>query len=224
LVIVGLAACSPDSLMEVGAKDAGAGGAPVDAAVMKTLCTGVPPASPQLTGVANTVVIPSSDYAYAAPQLTLPTGTPVYSADGIWQSLTVVASPGTTSDPGNNWLGVGVPFASCIDASAYTGVRFTITGDLGTCALSFVAAPAEQSAVANGGACTDPNCWSPASPTFGVGTTTARFIDLNGGSPPGPVDPSRLMTIQWQLNVPTDGVTAPCVANFTVSDISFVTM
>jgi hypothetical protein len=86
-----------------------------------------------------------------------------------------------------------------------------------------VAAPAEQSTVANGGACTDASCWSPMSPRFGVGTTTARFSDLIGGSPPGPVDPSRLMSIQWQLNVPTDGVTAPCVATFTVSDVSFVT-
>jgi hypothetical protein len=187
------------------------------------LCTGVAPASPQLTGVAYTVAIPTNVYSYAAPGLTLPTATPVYSADGTWQSLTVVASPGAATDPQDNWLGVGVPVTNCIDASAYTGVRFTISGDLGTCALSFVAVPAEQAAIANGGSCTDPSCWSPASVPFGVGTTTVHFVDLIGGSPAGPVDPSRLLDIQWQMNVPTDGVTMPCAASFTVSDVSFAT-
>jgi hypothetical protein len=184
--------------------------------------TGVAPASPQLTGVPNTVAIPSSDYAYAAPGLTLPTATPVYATNGTWQALAIVASPGTTTDPANNWLGVGVS-VGCLDASAYTGVRFTITGDLGTCALSFVAVPADKNAVGYGGACTAASCWSPASGPFGVGTTTVPFVELNGGSPPGPVDPSRLLDLQWQMNVPTDGVTMPCIANFTISDISLVT-
>jgi hypothetical protein len=30
------------------------------------------------------------------------------------------------------------------------------------------------------------------------------------------------MDIQWQLNVPTDGVTPACNAHFTITDISFV--
>jgi hypothetical protein len=187
------------------------------------VCIGVPPASPQLTGVANTVALPSNSYAYAAPGLVLPTATPGYSGDGLWQSLTVVASPGVPSNPPDNWIGIGVPVVGCVDASAYTGVRFTITGDLGTCALSFVAVPAEQAAVANGGSCTAPMCWSPASLPFGVGTTTVAFADLVGGMPAGPVDPSRLLDVQWQMNVPSDGITMPCVANFTISDISFVT-
>jgi hypothetical protein len=225
LVVAGLAACSSESLMggspagQPGiATKTGAGGATVDGGATSPLCTGVAPASPQLTGVANTVAVPSGGYSYAAPELTLPTITPVYSADGFWQSLAVVASPGAGTDQGGNWLGVGVPLMGCVDASAYTGVRFTITG-----ALSFVAVPTEQAFVSNGGACIDPSCYSPASAPFGVGTTTVRFVDLNGGNPPGPVDPSRLLDIQWQMSVPIDGVTAPCMASFTITDVSFVT-
>jgi hypothetical protein len=222
LVVVGLSACSSESLTGDGLAPQPDGGAH---SVVRgaTLCTGLVPSSPQLMSGVNSVAVPSGAYTYAAPELTLPMVTPVYLADGTWQSLAVVASPGATTDPGNNWLGVGLPLSGCVDASAYTGVRFTITGDLGTCGLAFVAVPTEQAFVSNGGSCTTPSCWSPASAPFGVGTTTVRFADLNGGSPPGPVDPSRLLDIQWQMSAPTDGVTAPCMATFTISDISFVT-
>ena len=37
------------------------------------------------------------------------------------------------------------------------------------------------------------------------------------------LDPTTLNDIAWDVNVPTDGMTAPCVASFTVSDVSFVT-
>ena len=31
------------------------------------------------------------------------------------------------------------------------------------------------------------------------------------------------MGVQWQLQVPSDGVTAPCTASFTITDVAFVT-
>ena len=37
------------------------------------------------------------------------------------------------------------------------------------------------------------------------------------------LDPTALNAIGWNLTAPSDGVSAPCVANFTVSDVAFVT-
>lgn len=196
----------------------GGGGAPGP-----VLCTGTVPPSPLITGSVATVAFPSSGYTYSAPGLVAPVVTPNYSSDGVWQSLTAVINPGATTDPANNWVGFGVPLIGCVDASAYTGVRFTVAGDLGTCALSFVAVPTQQNADEFGGSCTEDTCYAPASAPFGLGTTTIRFADLVGGNPPGLVDASRLMDLSWQLNVPTDGATAPCAANLTISDVTFVT-
>ena len=49
-----------------------------------------------------------------------------------------------------------------------------------------------------------------------------HFSDMSGGMPLPTLDPAALNDISWSIYVPTDGVTAPCVASFTVSDVSFV--
>jgi hypothetical protein len=190
----------------------GAGGAP-----QPVLCTGTPPASPLLTSFSGL----ASPYTYVAPGLQAPTASPLAAADGSLLGLDVSANPGATTDAGNAWLGVGVALGGCVDASAYNGIRFTISGDLGTCSLAFVGVPAEQSPVMYGGTCADASCWSPTSAPFGTGVNVVHFADLVGGNPPGAVDPARLLNVQWQLGVPTDGVTAPCVAHFTITDVAF---
>jgi hypothetical protein len=37
------------------------------------------------------------------------------------------------------------------------------------------------------------------------------------------LNPATLNAISWNFVVPSDGVTPPCVANFTISDVAFVT-
>ena len=46
---------------------------------------------------------------------------------------------------------------------------------------------------------------------------------MTGGVPLATLDPTALNAIGWNLTAPSDGVSAPCVANFTVSDVAFVT-
>lgn len=204
----------------------GTGGSPAP-----ILCTGTPLASPIITddaGVRSAAITGNPllvyyDFTYAAPGLTQPTVTQILAGDGRLLGLHVLATPGTSSDPYNAWLGVGLALNGCVDASAYAGVRFTIAGDLGTCSLAFVAIPTEKQAVAYGGACTGASCWSPPSAPLAVGTSTVYFADLVGGVPDGPIDPSRLQGVQWQLTVPTDGSTAPCSATFNITDVAFVT-
>jgi hypothetical protein len=45
---------------------------------------------------------------------------------------------------------------------------------------------------------------------------------MSGGMPMSMVDSTALVGIQWTLNLPTDAAIPPCVASFTVSDVSFV--
>ena len=182
------------------------------------LCTASVPPSPNITGSPS---LAFGSYGYVAPGLQAPVVSPIVATDGSLLGLDVSVNPGATTDPGNAWLGAGLSLPGCIDASRYKGVRFTIDGDLGTCSLAFVAVPAQKQPVAFGGACAEASCWSPASAPFGTGVTTVHFADLAGGNPPGPVDPAHLMNVSWQLAVPTDGVTAPCVAHFTITDVAF---
>jgi hypothetical protein len=187
-------------------------------------CDGFAPFSPQITGSFAGPI--GALFTYAATGLTAPTVTTLFNPDGTTQGAQVSANPGATTDPNNAFLGFGWGFGNppCLDASAYTGVQFTITGDLGTCGLQVTLTPSENNSVQSGpeGVCTAANCAGPFSPSVGVGTTTVNFSDFTGGTPLATLDASALNAIGWNLTPPTDGVTAPCVASFTVTDVAFV--
>ena len=111
----------------------------------------------------------------------------------------------TTSMYPYEFLGLG--FSVCTDASAYTGVTFNISGALSTgCTIQFSAVDKEHSPVTNSGTCAGASCYPggalftlPATPT----DVTIKFADqMQGGADPGaaPVDPARLLAIQWQVN------------------------
>lgn len=186
------------------------------------VCSVFIPTTPLITGSAQTVAAPSSAFAYAAPGLSAPTVSPLYSSDLIWQALDVRANPGVPSDPTNAWIGFGVPVFGCVDARAYTGVRFTVLGDLGTCGLNFSIVARNNNSVLYGGTCTESACFGPFSEPLPVGTSTVHFSDLAGGSPNPTLDASAINDIQWNLIPPTDGTTAACQAHFVVTDVSFV--
>jgi Concanavalin A-like lectin/glucanases superfamily len=183
-------------------------------------CDGAPPYTAQLTGSPYT---PVGGFAiYSAPGLVPPDVTQLMSSDGVLQGLRVDANPGTPTDPGNSWFGVNLFLSnpSCVDASAYSGVQFTVTGDLGSCGLALEAVTAQDNQVAFGGACTQEICFGPLSAPLTTGTHVVRFADMTGGVPMPTVDPTALQGIQWALNTPNDG--GPCVASFTITDVSFV--
>jgi hypothetical protein len=189
-------------------------------------CDGSPPFTPQITGSFQSPIGGLFTFAATGTALSPPTATTLFNPDGTTQGLQVSASPGTTTDPNNAFVGFGwgFGFPACLDASAFTGVQFTITGDLGTCGLQLTLTPSENNAVQFGpvGVCTAAACGGPFSGPVGVGTTVVNFADLTGGSPLATLDATALNAIGWNLTVPTDGVTAPCVASFTVTNVSFV--
>lgn len=117
---------------------------------------------------------------------------------------------------------------ACVDASQYTGVQFSIKGDLGTCGLVFSFNDAEHGVMttdtkgevrATGPA----GSYSPQKAVAVTSTATTVMVawaDPTGGSPATPVDPKNLTSVQWQLTN-SSTATAPCTASITVDDIKF---
>jgi hypothetical protein len=184
----------------------------------------VAPGSPFITG--NPSPPGGATFVFAGPGLTAPVVSRVIAADDSLQALQATINPGATTDPANAFLGFGLAFGNppCLDASAYTGVKFTVSGDLGTCGLAFSALISEDNSAAFGpfGTCTSATCVSPFSGPLGLGTHVVPFSSMSGGVPVAKIDPTALNGVQWTLFPPSDGVTAPCVASLTITDIAFV--
>jgi hypothetical protein len=172
---------------------------------------------------------------------TYPVGTPYKGADTNLTAPTVDTSSGalvitvatgapTTTYP---YAYVGLPFNSCADASSYTGVKFNISGTLNTgCTIQFSVVDKEHSTVSNNGTCVPTSassCYAsakiftlPSTPT----DVTIAFTDQTGGGPGDnasalPVDPSGVLNVQWQLNVPTGDASAGCTGTVTIDNITF---
>jgi hypothetical protein len=162
-------------------------------------------------------------FTYAAPGQTAPTAT--LTPDGLGIQIAGGFSPPLNG----NWEGVGLFFegTSCIDASAYTGVQFDFTGDLGGCKLSVgTSFSADLSHADDGarGACsgTDSSCYGPFA-SVAASTTTIKvpFSAMSGGSPQSTPDRSTIVDVVWQLSAPTGADGGSCAASFTVENVSF---
>jgi hypothetical protein len=160
-------------------------------------------------------------FAYAAPGQVVPTIALTPDAMGMQ------VAGGFAPPINGNWEGVGLFFdeTSCIDASAYTGVQFDFTGDLGGCGLSVgTSFSADLSHASDArGACpgTDSNCYGPfasAVPSATAATVKVPFSAMSGGSPVSKPDVSTLFDVVFQLSPPASG---SCAASFTISNVSF---
>jgi hypothetical protein len=136
-----------------------------------------------------------------------------------------------------NWMGAGLLFngTACIDGSSFAGVQFDFSGDLGGCALAVGAnfsGDSTSTDVPGRGSCpfaSDSNCYPPMvvvtpASVLDAGqsaTTTFKvpFATMASGSPATMVDPSTILTVQWQLNAQSGG--PGCSASFTVRNVAF---
>jgi hypothetical protein len=168
-------------------------------------------------------------YTYAATGQTAPTATVTPDGNGIQIAGGFVAPV----DVNANYMGVGLYFSSsgCADASAYTGVKFDFSGDLGGCSLAFGAASSEDlsHAAAARGTCSGASsatCYGPSATVAPATTTSATtvmvpFATLSGGMPVGTLDPTSVVSVQWQLGGPVGADGGGCMANFTVENVAF---
>jgi hypothetical protein len=173
-------------------------------------------------------------YSYAASGQTAPTGMATADGTGLHIQGGFVAPVSAAA----NYMGFGLYYSSssCLNAAAYTGVRFDFSGSLGGCLLALggnMSGDTRPADDATRGGCpgTPSTCYGPsaditaqASATADGGAVTIKvpFTQFSGGMPSSSLDPSSLIGIQWQLSAHTGGADAGgCTADFTVSNVQF---
>ena len=159
-------------------------------------------------------------------------GAPTYTTTG--GTLGITENAAATSAP--QYLGVVVYFNNCIDASAFAGVQFTISGSFSGCTMQY---STDDSAHGDSTLPTpNPHATGPAGSyslqaplTAAQVTSTPTIVSMpftgagapSGGSPDGiALDPTRLDSVSWQFTVAAAAAgAAPCTANLTIDDVKF---
>jgi hypothetical protein len=172
--------------------------------------------------------VPGRIVTYSIPKLA-DAGAFNYTTEG---NLTVKINAPTTSRP--QLLGTMFQFDSCIDASAFTGVQFTISGSFSGCSLVYGTGDVAHEDVTISGtfAAGAVGSYAPQHRIEAADlSSTPKTIKLPftrtdiQGNPPTPIDPAKLIFALWQFVVPVaadDGsATPPCTANVTIDDVRF---
>jgi hypothetical protein len=165
-------------------------------------------------------------YTYAGNGQTAPTATVTPDGNGIH------FVGGFVPPVSDNWAGMGLYFdnSSCVDGSAYTGVKFDFSGDLGACSLALAVPfsvdvpstsdPERGSCPYDSSQCYPPRAAIPASGTdAGATTLKVPFAAFTGGSPYSHLDPSTITSVEWKLSMLSGNV--GCSADFTVENVAF---
>jgi hypothetical protein len=131
--------------------------------------------------------------------------------------------------PNREYEGVTMLFLNCIDATAFSGVAFAITGSVSGCTMQYATDFSEDDSSPQLGMCTGPSCYSPQSSVFPTSTATklefpwASSSYATGNPIPSPQDAAKIVGIQWQFTIPpvSDGGSDVCVADVTITDLRF---
>lgn len=153
---------------------------------------------------------------------------PSYSVDN--GTLTLTETSSQSSAP--QYVGATLYFFNCVDASAYSGVQFTISGSVSSsCHLVFGAndvAHDDHSQDSKGTCDAGSSCYAPnmivATPITSTPTTVKIPWIMGGSVPDVPLDPGKLTGVQWQFTIdPTQdgGTPMDCTAELQISDVKF---
>ena len=148
---------------------------------------------------------------------------PTWSVDGDTLTLTENGTATTAAQ----YVGAVLYFNKCVDAVAFSGVEFTLSGTMSGCTLVYSAnySGTTDSAIDPKGTCVKSGttgCYAPQkSLTVSSSPTVIRigWGDTTGGSPADPIDESKLTGLQWQFTIP--GGTGTCSASITISNLKF---
>lgn len=179
------------------------------------------PSAALITDFSGTGAQVSSPYKGADTGLTVPT----VDTSGGNLAITIATGVPTTMYP---YAYVGLPFNACVDGHTYTGVKFTASGTLNAgCTIQFSVVDKEHNTVANGGTCTATSCYAsskiftlPSTPT----DVSVAFTDQTGGGADptaAAVDPTEILNVQWQFNVPVGDAAGGCTGNVTIDNVTF---
>ncbi len=147
-----------------------------------------------------------------------PTTTVTQTTEGGKLVVNVNALPGDKPQ----FLTTTMFFDGCVDASAFTGVQFSLSGSLSGCTLQFGSVDPEHQYLGPDGPY--PPQTRIAEVTSEARTITAPFRkpDIEG-RPATPVDASKLAFVQWMVIVPVgsmDGTPVPpCTGKLVIDDV-----
>jgi hypothetical protein len=153
---------------------------------------------------------------------------PTYTTDN--GTLNITADFPQTAGP--QYIGTTLYFLSCLDASAFTGVEFTISGSItSACALVFGANDVWHYDVGSdkkgkcdaGSSCYAPNMAVKMAVTSTPTTMQIPWI-MGSSVPDVPLDPSQLVGVQWQFTIgpAADGGTPTnCTADLHITNVKF---
>jgi hypothetical protein len=190
------------------------------------LCTGG-----ALTGAPVVTDFSDVTASSTAGQFTIPNKGGVSGYNGVTVSVANGVLTATGTIPAGTYAGLSIYFNSCFDASAYQGVKFTLSGDLGGCDMykAGVNFPQDEPVPpASGHGVCDPagnNCYGPGA-SYTTATTMISFANMTGGGAVATVTAdaqSRITGIGWGFHGPAavDGGTGGCTVNFTLDDVAF---
>lgn len=178
---------------------------------------------------AKGIAIPGAIITYGEPKVGGPSA-PTYSISGGALNIKVNAAPTTTPQS----AGLEVQFNSGMDASAFTGVRFTIRGAFSGCSLQYAIGDVEHQDAATGAplATGAPGSYPHQSRiaaedlTSEPRTITAPFAHADiKGNPAKATDTTKLIYVLWFFIVPVategDGGNQVCTGDITIDDIRF---
>lgn len=174
---------------------------------------------------------PDTGVHFAGGLLAFPVGgafVPTYSTAG--GSLHITLDRLQDAEPQYLGVLVGIP-ARCMDAAAFSGVQFAISGSFSGCTLKYFAIDdAHQDHTSGAPHATGPKgSYAPQNAIAASRVTgTPQILKMPfsgqwGGSPATPIDPARLISVGWQLEIAasTSGTPGSCLADLTIDDVRF---
>jgi hypothetical protein len=155
---------------------------------------------------------------------------PTFTIDGVLHIM--VDAPVLST---SQILLVDLPFPQCVDATAFTGLRFSISGSLSGC--SFGEATQDSAHATFESKATGPGAFGSGAPgsipnstaltadqiTPEPQTVTLPFAAQSNGVPATPTDKSQIIWLDWVFVVDSyvDGGSTVCKADLTINDVTF---
>ncbi len=145
-------------------------------------------------------------------------------------TLNIMETASQSSAP--QYLGTTLYFNYCVDASQFSGVQFKVSGSVSAaCHLIFGANDVvhdDKSTDKKGTCDAGSSCYSPNMMVAGTVSNTPTVVQepwiMGSSVPEAPLDPSRLVGVQWQFTIdptPDGGTPGTCTAELHISDVKF---
>jgi hypothetical protein len=138
------------------------------------------------------------------------------------------SAPATSSA---QYTGVVIAFGRCIDATAFAGVQFSISGAYSGCTMKYLTGDiSHQDATSGAPYATGPvGAYQPqtliSSSQLTMTPTTMKMpFDGNGldGNPKTAINPAKIILLGWQFEIAASATGASnCVADLTIDDVKF---